>query len=846
MEPCFPRRRAPAHKEFFMHNIKYRSTQKRVSSRQKSLFLCLVALLLFVTGCGSSPSEAVSESVSYTITVLPSDHGSISPSGEITLPSGDSQAFTVTPSEGYLLADVMLDGESLGAVSTFTIENVTAHHTLSATFVADELLMIEFDKKVDMTYVFTGDEKEKAGFAQGVITVSPGNSAKTDGYYLVYFANGEGVLSDYDEVASIAITGGTVSYNVKDGTYLPPQATLLAVFESDSRCLSQQPSIETAVDVIRIDPAKRLSLGGSQFRFGATSDVHMNFEALGFGSLQKWENALAFYAAHQVDCLVVTGDMTGDTDLATEYEAYISRIEASDIPLDAVYEGIGNHGNTPASVDLFTKYTGGSDQVHPFEGSPYFYVYKKSNSEGVRNNLFIFMAQELKGPSDSAAYDNFSKRQIDWLEETLEAYDTPETNVFLIEHSPILHWSPGDRQNGDYTRMITFKESFTQTMRLKALLEKHRRVIMMTGHTHLTFYENENYSDQYNSFCRMIHVSSGTQTSSYNHGDTMISDTDGRQYNSPSYGSEGYVVDVYDDFIVYTGYNISTGKIIPAACLLLPVEPYGGSGSQVMDPTIKDITEKKDLFDVVKGTGTAKDPYLIETEEAFKLLTEAFAGSTATEQTEMFGYGMYFLQTADLDMSNVEGYNGISAGGSTRYTFAGHYDGNGHTLRVEIADGGQRSVFPYTYGVISNLRVEGSIQGGTCAQVVRALHGKLINCIFDVDLKAEQEAGAIYSNYGYVYNLYVTGTHSSGGAASPVATNHNSTDYHNVFHYRIQNSAAVSSPHGIQSRDLPSIVEVFNDKTHPQYETASDAIGFREVLQVEVVDRQLVFKIPEE
>ncbi|MBQ8323827.1 MAG: hypothetical protein IJX82_01590 [Clostridia bacterium] len=130
--------------------------------------------------------------------------------------------------------------------------------------------------------------------------------------------------------------------------------------------------------------------------------------------------------------------------------------------------------------------------------------------------------------------------------------------------------------------------------------------------------------------------------------------------------------------------------------------------------------------------------------------------------------------------------------------------------------------------------------------MIRALHGKLINCIFDVDLKAEQEAGAIYSNYGYVCNLYVTGNHSSGGVASPVSTNHNSTEYHNVFHYRTQNSTAVSSPHGTQSRDLLLIAEAFNDETHPQYETASDAIGFREVLQVEVVDGQLVFIPPEE
>ena len=48
---------------------------------------------------------------------------------------------------------------------------------------------INFTKKVDMTYEFTGDEKDKAGFAQGVITITPTESKKKSGYYLIYLAN---------------------------------------------------------------------------------------------------------------------------------------------------------------------------------------------------------------------------------------------------------------------------------------------------------------------------------------------------------------------------------------------------------------------------------------------------------------------------------------------------------------------------------------------------------------------------------------------------------------------------------------------------------------------------------
>lgn len=792
-----------------------------------ALILVLTVILLSATITASlfasddaaeSLADESSETKVYRLNVTAGENGGTFPSGETLIGYGEDKTLYFVPEEGYRVADVTIDGESKGRVAHYMLKNVSSNHMVSVSFEK-----IGFEKMVDLTYTFDGDEKDKAGFAQGRITVTPVSETKAGGYYLVYFADENGLLEEYDELACIEKTGEAVAYEVKDGSFLPANVTKLAVFESESRFLDKHPVIEDAVDVINVTHTKRLELGELRYTFGATSDVHMNFEALGFGSLAKWEGALEFFADSKVDSVIVTGDMTGDDELEEEYKEYVDRIDASAIPLECVYEAIGNHGNTLNAYETFAKYTGGSDEVHPYEGSPYYYVLK--SAEQGRDNLFIFMAQELKAPGDSAEYDNFSKRQVDWLERVLNEFENSNTNIFLIEHSPILNWSPGDRLNGDYTRMITFKESYTQTMRLKALLEKHKRVIMMTGHTHLTFYENENYSDQYDSFCRMVHVSSGTQTSSYNHGNTLISDTDGRKLNSPIYGSEGYIVSIYDDYIIYTGYNISTRRIIPAACIILPTVPYGGSGGEVIDPTVKDVTGVKRFLDLARGSGTAEDPYLISSETEFKLLTDEFSRSVASDEKNMFGYGKYFLQMCDLDMRGVEGYNGTAASGSTRYTFAGNYNGNGHTIRVDISGGGQQSVFPYSYGVISNLKVEGSIKGGTCAQVVRALHGKLINCIFDVDLDAEQEAGAIYSNYGYVYNLYLIGEHSSDSDASVVSVNHNSTRYYNVFCNRTQNNRIVSSPYGTLSEDIESVVAAFNDRNGKEYEVALGYLG---------------------
>jgi hypothetical protein len=71
----------------------------------------------------------------YTITATAGSNGSISPSGAVTVNSGASQTLTISPNTGYQVAGVQVDGVSVGAVTTHTFSNVTANHTIAATFV---------------------------------------------------------------------------------------------------------------------------------------------------------------------------------------------------------------------------------------------------------------------------------------------------------------------------------------------------------------------------------------------------------------------------------------------------------------------------------------------------------------------------------------------------------------------------------------------------------------------------------------------------------------------------------------------------------------------------------------
>lgn len=70
----------------------------------------------------------------YTITATSGANGTISPAGANTVNYGASQVFTITPADGYEIADVKVDNVSVGPVSTYRFPYVTASHTIHVEF----------------------------------------------------------------------------------------------------------------------------------------------------------------------------------------------------------------------------------------------------------------------------------------------------------------------------------------------------------------------------------------------------------------------------------------------------------------------------------------------------------------------------------------------------------------------------------------------------------------------------------------------------------------------------------------------------------------------------------------
>ena len=105
-------------------------------------------------------------SSTYTISASASSKGSISPSGSVSVNSGASQTFTITPAANYKVSDVTVDGVSVGAVTSYTFSSVTANHTIAASFSA-----------VSSTYTISASASSRGSISpSGSVSVNSGAS----------------------------------------------------------------------------------------------------------------------------------------------------------------------------------------------------------------------------------------------------------------------------------------------------------------------------------------------------------------------------------------------------------------------------------------------------------------------------------------------------------------------------------------------------------------------------------------------------------------------------------------------------------------------------------------------
>lgn len=82
----------------------------------------------------------------FTITAVANGGGTIDPSGAVQVEAGKEQLFTIQPNEGFEVKEVLVNGESVGAVTEFKFENVQADASIEVFFVEKEVVQADKTK----------------------------------------------------------------------------------------------------------------------------------------------------------------------------------------------------------------------------------------------------------------------------------------------------------------------------------------------------------------------------------------------------------------------------------------------------------------------------------------------------------------------------------------------------------------------------------------------------------------------------------------------------------------------------------------------------------------------------
>ncbi len=196
------------------------------------------------------------------------------------------------------------------------------------------------------------------------------------------------------------------------------------------------------------------------------------------------------------------------------------------------------------------------------------------------------------------------------------------------------------------------------------------------------------------------------------------------------------------------------------------------------------------------GSGTKNDPYIISGADDFVDFTSMIMmGETFSNK--------YFKQDADIDLSGVEEYEGVGSS----YTFAGTYDGRGHTINFDIDTTTDGCLFPYVEGTIMNLGTTGSIKStgsytGGIARSVRS-SAKLVNCYSTVKINCVSGGGITASNYGKISNTYFSGSITGSGTVGSFAYN-NSGIYEKCYYNNAYAQTPMSGLKGMSATELKS------------------------------------------
>ena len=396
---------------------------------------------------------------------------------------------------------------------------------------------------------------DNPGFAGGTITFLP----ETSDVYTFYWADANGRLKDYTMLYSDEFVADVeAEVTIQSFTAIPKGATRLLAVSGDG-------------DVVYsyTIPTERLFVEEELYVFGALSDTHQGTR---YGSTDipynHFINAAEILYQKGAIAIGICGDFSY-ANIESEYVLHAQAIQqiyasAPDMP---IFTTTGNHESkyTGFSYDWYMQYArdvvdydSELDYVY-FDGNELDYVVELPDGSVM---IYLHQIAYDYGYSTSRLLYDY---QLEWFEARLEQYK--DTTVFLFFHS-FLDEEVGDATTSGNEYGYPIISSTVEYKKFTELFAKYTNVVYFSGHSHWTFdaqFEepkagktnyDKNIDDKDGTFATMVHIPACS---------TPRVVTGGERKNA----SEGYIVHVYANYVVFEGYEFVKGETFAYATYII-------------------------------------------------------------------------------------------------------------------------------------------------------------------------------------------------------------------------------------------------------------------------------------
>lgn len=469
--------------------------------------------------------------------------------------------------------------------------------------------------------------------AENRIALTP----KSPGIYTLFYEGEDGEpLENYAEVCTL--TAKEIAYyeDFIDVNIAPRDAKVIGIYNSAGE---RQGSI--ALADFRPDFSQQ-----PLYSFGLLSDVHIGRTEL--NAETDFEKALNHFNAKGVAHTCICGDITQNGKDA-EYQGWQAVAGLSDAP---IYTVTGNHDATKNGIvpDVWTNYT----------GLPL--VFERSVERNGKTDHFLFLGMERW--NFSAAYLDY---HLSWLESKLEKYRNER--CFVISH--LFFPERAGNLNNIYPSGNWLAGE--QLEKLEAMCNNYRNSIWFSGHSHWEWHLQK-YQDRANihrTYNAALQPTSGWCVHVPSCGAPITSNGSTREDNVA--GSEGAIVEVYENHIDIVGIDFISGKYLPIATYRLDTSLQNIAASNATIPsyylkaehfaenakkpgaTVKDLA---DMPDYVEVTFTAKKQGFYVSNDTF---TDASTlASITVEDVQAFSNGVAIDLPAAVGFYGTSGYYLVS------------------------------------------------------------------------------------------------------------------------------------------------------------------------------------------